>query len=329
MEGPEVLEAFEKEESEAFEAYVEAITKEEEEVADPVVYGPNPYYELELKSLHRLAFAVADNPFMKTDTAKYYPEIHVIEADGSVSASIGPNMKLDDKFGSSYYCEGFRDDRLKINDDRKVKLTLSDFEGRHNMMILLTVRMNDVKGVNPEEFKEAWYRLQNEDTNQSIDYVKVEAVKADNGIQDGEEEEAEPAGSENGDEKPTKETIFLAGRLYREDIITKVEPSLQSVEEGEEKPEPEIIVDTKWIYERWNKVVDSETFPNIAQAMGDLLKRSGEELASQQEKVKEAKDVVAQAAAEKKAQLAAAAAKKAKATKKGGKKDEQPAEEEA
>ena len=51
-------------------------------------------------------------------------------------------------------------------------------------------------------------------------------MKADNGIQDGEEEEAEPAGSENGEEKAPKETIFLAGRLYREDIITKVEPTL-------------------------------------------------------------------------------------------------------
>ena len=212
---------------------------------------------------------------MKTDSAKYYPEIHIIEANGTVTSSIGPNMKVDEKFGSSFYCEGFRDDRLKINDDRKVKLTLSDFDGRHNMMILLTVRMNDVKGVNPEEFKEAWYRLQNEDTNQSIDYIKVETVKADNGIQDGEEEEAEPAGSENGDDKGPKETIFLAGRLYREDIITKVEPSLQSIESGAEKPEAETIVDTKWIYERWNKVVDSETFPNFAQAMGDLLKRSG------------------------------------------------------
>lgn len=41
--------------------------------------------------------------------------------------------------------DNFRDDHLKINDDRKVRLTLSDFKDRRDMMILLTVRMNDLK----------------------------------------------------------------------------------------------------------------------------------------------------------------------------------------
>ena len=45
---------------------------------------------------------------------------------------------------SSIYTEGFRDDNLKINDDRKVKMTLSDFE-KDGTMLLLTVRMHDVK----------------------------------------------------------------------------------------------------------------------------------------------------------------------------------------
>mmetsp|Transcript_27577 Transcript_27577/g.34233 ORF Transcript_27577/g.34233 Transcript_27577/m.34233 type:complete len:282 (+) Transcript_27577:761-1606(+) len=146
MEGPAELEEFEKQEAEAFELYCEGIAKEDEEVTDPIVYGLNPFYELELKSLHRLAFAVADNPFMKTDMAKYYPEVHVIHADGKVDSSIGPNKRSDPSYGSSVYVESFRDDRLKINDDRKVKLTLSDFDTNHNAMLLLTVRMNDIKG---------------------------------------------------------------------------------------------------------------------------------------------------------------------------------------
>lgn len=41
------------------------------------------------------------------------------------------------------YCSDFRDDKLKINDDRKVKLTLSDFN-HPNTMILLVVRAFDV-----------------------------------------------------------------------------------------------------------------------------------------------------------------------------------------
>jgi len=93
-----------------------------------------------------LAFSVADNPFMKTDMAKYYPEVHVVLADGTLMASITPNNKNDPNFGSSFYMDNFRDDHLKINDDRKVRLTLSDFKDRRDMMILLTVRMNDLKG---------------------------------------------------------------------------------------------------------------------------------------------------------------------------------------
>ena len=63
--------------------------------------------------------------------------------------------------------ENFRDDHLKINDDRKVRLTLSDFKNRRDMMILLTVRITDLKNqnVDPNLYKQAWVRLQNEDTN--------------------------------------------------------------------------------------------------------------------------------------------------------------------
>ena len=80
MKSPGELEEFERNEAEAFDQYIESIQKEEDDAQNPVTYGMNPYYELELKSLHRLAFAVADNPFMKTDLAKYYPEIHVVLA---------------------------------------------------------------------------------------------------------------------------------------------------------------------------------------------------------------------------------------------------------
>ena len=90
LEGPEVLENFEKQEAEKFEEYVNAIQQEDENPINPIVYPKNEFYEIELKSLHRLAFAVADNPFMKTDLAKYYPEIHVVQADGVVVTTISP-----------------------------------------------------------------------------------------------------------------------------------------------------------------------------------------------------------------------------------------------
>lgn len=64
--------------------------------------------------------------------------------------------------------------------------------------------------------------------------------------------------------------------------------------------------------------------------MGDILKRSRQEIRSNKERVKEARSAVLKAAEEKKALLAAAAAKKTKAAKKGGKakQEEAPVEEE-
>ena len=156
--------------------------------------------------------------------------------------------------------DNFRDEHLKINDDRKVRVTLSDFKDRRDMMILLTVRMNDLKGQNVDKsaYSQAWYRLQNEDSNQTLDHSYIDKVKEENGIEeDPEAEEPAVEESENEDAGPKKETIFLAGRLYREDIELPRDP-MDEPAEGEDGEEPAIKYKTKWIYERWNKVVTTE-----------------------------------------------------------------------
>jgi len=283
IEGPEVLAEFDARIEAETDAYIEAIGKEEEDLVDPIVFEPNPFYELELKSLHRLAFAVADNPFMKTDSPMYYPEVHVVLADGSLMATISPTNKNDPNFGSSFYMDNFRDEHLKINDDRKVRLTLSDFKDRRDMMILLTVRVNNTKGqsIDKNLFKQAWFRLQNEDTNQTLDYSYIDAVKEEAGLEEGEEEEAnEDEDEEGGDDDKKKETIFLCGRLYREDIELREVEKPAEPKEGEEAEaqEPEKKFKTKWIYERWNKVVTSAEFPDVPGQLGALLKNSRKEL---------------------------------------------------
>ena len=150
---------------------------------------------------------------------------------------------------------------MKINDDRKVKITLSDFKDRRDMMILLTVRMNDLKGQNADKsaYSQAWYRLQNEDTNQTLDHSYIDKVREENGI----EEEAEDAAAEEAEEEEEekaakKETIFLAGRLYREDIELPRDPAPEPGDGEDAASEPPAKYKTKWIYERWNKVVSSE-----------------------------------------------------------------------
>ena len=158
----EELEEFQNQQDEDFEAYVEQIAKEEDEndLDNPIKFEPNQYQELELRDLHRIAFAVADSPFQKTDVSKYYPEIHIIGGNGDVVATISPSNKAHEKYGGSNYCENFRDEKLKINDDRKVKLTLSDFQ-EENTMILLTVKTNDLKKekVKATDYAKAWFRL--------------------------------------------------------------------------------------------------------------------------------------------------------------------------
>jgi len=65
--------------------------------------------------------------------------------------------------------------------------------------------------------------------------------------------------------------------------------------------------------------VTSDSFPDVAKSMGELLKTSKEEIKSNQDRITNARQVVVRAAEEKKAQLAAAAAKKSKQGKKGAK----------
>lgn len=116
--------------------------------------------------------------------------MHVVSGEGKLLATISPSNKSDDQFGASFYCDNFRDEKLKINDDRKVKLTLSDFQ-QDNVMILLTVKTNDLKGAKTEgmDYAKAWFRIQNEDTNQTLDYNNIDKVKADEEFEEAEDPE--------------------------------------------------------------------------------------------------------------------------------------------
>jgi hypothetical protein len=67
--------------------------------------------------------------------------------------------------------ENFREPALKVNDDKKVRISLNDLckkgDATKGKMILLTVRCTDMRKAPPKagEFDRSWYRLLNEDTN--------------------------------------------------------------------------------------------------------------------------------------------------------------------
>lgn len=138
-----------------------------------MVYESSPFFSCELSGLNRIAFAVADDPFYKSERAKYYPECIIISRKGKVIAKVNPYLsdneefqhRLSEKYGVSY-SEGGREPYLKLNDDRKVKIALSKLakEGR---MVLFTVRCFDLRKSPPKEgeFDRAWFRINNEDTN--------------------------------------------------------------------------------------------------------------------------------------------------------------------
>lgn len=252
------LAEFEAQEEAAIVAYAEGIANEAEDLVHPIQFGLNPFYEMELFNLQRISFAVADNPFQKTDSNRFYPEIHIVSAKGELLSTIGPDHRQDKRFSASEYCENFRDDKLKINDDRKVKLTLSDFN-EQDTMLFLTVRSFGGK-FDAAAYSNAWFRLQNEDTNQSIDYTYIRKVREAESIEDDAQGGA-PADEDNedGDNKEASarnENIFLAGRIYREEVQNKVkgDPSTKNRRLGG--------VGFRWVYERYNKVVNSAKFEN-------------------------------------------------------------------
>ena len=112
--------------------------------------------------------------------------------------------------------DNFRDEKLKINDDRKIKFDLENVKSQ-GIMILLTVRTFDTRGEKVKEgaYDQAWFRIQNEDTNQTLDYTKVNDVDISETGFDPAGENA--AGEDEEDEVQTgerNELIYIAGRIY-------------------------------------------------------------------------------------------------------------------
>lgn len=135
-----------------------------------------------MTTLNRISFAVADDPFYKADRCKYYPECVVVSGKGKILVRINPWNRDSEKYGIEYL-EDIREPQLKLNDDRKVRFALNRIS-KYGRMILFTVRCNDLSASPPKEgeFDRAWFRLNNEDTNQTIDYKKIKEIEKPEGF---------------------------------------------------------------------------------------------------------------------------------------------------
>jgi hypothetical protein len=70
-----------------------------------------------------------------------------------VIATINPYTKSNSGFSSLAFLDNFRYDKLKINDDRKIKFELENLKGQ-GIMIIFTVRTFDTRG---EKVKDGAY----------------------------------------------------------------------------------------------------------------------------------------------------------------------------
>ncbi len=116
-------------------------------------------------------------------------------------------------------------------------------------MILLTVRCVDMRKAPPKagEFDRAWYRLVNEDTNQSVDYKNIKTIEKPEGF-----DEDAPVNVEEGEAPPARvELTYVAGRIYLDESTGR------------------------WVYEQLNHVFTSDKHPNIVEKLAEIY-RTGE-----------------------------------------------------
>jgi len=114
-------------------------------------------------------------------------------------------------------------------------------------MLILAIKCYDVKGQKPGEFDRAWYRIVNEDTNQTLDYKNFKDIPKPEGFS----EEQPPAGEEGAAEPPS--LTYIAGRIYLD-------------------------ANNRWVYESYNHNFASDKFPDLYEALTAIHKSSEQEL---------------------------------------------------
>ena len=174
------------------------------------------YFHCDLTGgMNALSFSTADDPFCKASVPKFYPECVVINREGEILAKVNHTERKNADFAMNYQ-DDIRDPVLKVNDDRKIQIRIGAIR-EPGTMILLTVREFDNTGKpSPKEgeLDRAWFRLANEETNQTIDYSLMRKVREESLPEDYREVIA----NEDDEETPPfrNELTYLHGVLYLE-----------------------------------------------------------------------------------------------------------------
>lgn len=173
------LQTFIETEKQLFDEYIEKFKNEELEESEqnPIQFEESPYFQFQLEGIHRLCFSTADDPFYKLPVSKFYPECVVVSPQGTILATINPQNKKNEEL-QMRLLDDFRDSMLKINDDKKIQIGLGAFK-TPGTSIFLIVREFDLTGKTFKEsdFDRAWFRLSNEETNQTLDYSLISKIE--------------------------------------------------------------------------------------------------------------------------------------------------------
>lgn len=295
------LRSFEEEEAEKFNQYIQNIENEAIEGGNeewnvlkhnPIVFEDSPFPCFELTGgLNRIQFSVADDPFYKSLRSKYYPEVVILNMKGEVKARVNPETRSYARHGQEalIFEDDFREPQLKINDDKRVHINLSqlvpklklagdkpgaasasslggankDNQHLNGKMILLTVKITDALRKSPArsgEFDRAWYRLVNSDTSQTLEYNHFKNVQSPDNPASSEDAGAGEDGEDGaGKQSGAPQYTYVAGRIFFD-------------HKG----------NGRWVYESFNHVFASEKFEkdgsDLGKILGDIYARSEREV---------------------------------------------------
>jgi hypothetical protein len=224
------------------------------------------------------------------------------------------------------------------------------------MMIILTVKTYDIRKEKTAEgaFDNAWFRLQNEDTNQSLDYVTIKGIDLPEGYVEEAAVEVEDE-AEAAEPEERNELTYICGRVWLDQepkehaekqklLKERSQASLAAAEDEEKKDAGEMsgsdhkrsrasalanqpIEESRagqWVYERFNMVTTSNAFPKLVQDLADLSKRVRDEETDQYTQMQDAHTHVKKAQEDRVLQEKLQAAKKKKPAKGKGAKDVEP-----
>jgi hypothetical protein len=204
-----------------------------------------PFFHCELTGLSKLSFSTADDPFFKTSAPKFYPEACVYDQQGIFLGRVSPSVQKNTDWGMSYI-DGIRDAALKVNDDRKIQINLGGITQPGTVIILMVRKFDNTGNAKEGEFDRAWFRLSNEETNQTIDYSMVSKIDVPEDYQEtipnAEDEEAEPI---------KNELTYIHGILY-----------LEACESG-----------NKWVFESLKSAFQQKDHGDISSKIGEIYSR--------------------------------------------------------